>query len=1084
MLVSIVSECHGDAWPRSRAVLDRFLERAGERNWHGRLTQEGLDGLRSELAAVASRNMSVAAFRVEGTKRFLLEWIVGSAEPFGPDGQRSTYGGQSHDRYFTGAQTRPKDFDWLSLVVELAGLWHDVGKANADFQAKLNEGAMRADPVRHEILSCLVFLKLARAIDGKSPGDLSNEDIRAAFEAAMAEPFAFGAQDEHIDIAPADLSFPWRLVSWLVATHHRLPASDAPAANGEGALADLGLFRLSEHRKSGEPAVASLDRRILTERLVAETRRLVNRIRDTETPASLLDWRCATAYGRIALILADREVSRRDHDAGFHHGAKISPNMLLANYSEEDPEHELPRRPKQSLEEHLLKVASAAPVALSDMLDIRNEAAWLDTGGLPSSLRSRSGGRFAWQSESVDLLKNTEIPDGAGFFGQVLAGTGSGKTRACPKILAAAGDRLRYTLCLPLRSLTLQSGEEYRSDLGLGPTEVTTVIGSGAIMELFDERSANKGLPDEHNGSASGTSFGDAYATAISIGDTRSNFLKTHLPSSAGKHLHNDYASASFLATPIVVATIDQLMDVADAKRTSYIIAALRLSSSDLVIDEIDAYDAEDQVAIGRLVYFAGLYGRKVILSSATLTSGHARGLHDAYCAGFRAHAALFGTSPLIYAGFFADAPGVGKVLPCNDAQSFADADTSFRDSLLASIAQARVYRRGLICERTPIGDMDAYFARAFESAVTAHRNHAVTDPRTGKRVTSVLMRFAHISSCVAFAKWLAVNRPAGIDVRRVLYHAGFPLILRDEIEAFLDETFRRKPSDGFFKNKHIRKWLSGSTSQDNIFLLIATSVEEVGRDHDFDAAVIEPTSLHSIIQCAGRVQRHRLVETETPNVFILPTSVRGVTARDTEHFYIRPGPEGKSEVSPDPYRLKRFAESELGTDTVGIINAIPRIFPGSASPMAQLEERKIVDHMRAPSPYSLATYHSAASQAWLSNWHARNMRFRKSAPSIDAWLDPGFPGDLTANPIFYRMDEEQALSEDITCVSAPDDGLALFSLSARDILASRYSERTDTRRRWKRLCRQFLQISFTQPAQGKSLIYSDEYGFHPSIDD
>ncbi|WP_238149481.1 hypothetical protein [Arsenophonus endosymbiont of Aleurodicus floccissimus] len=50
-----------------------------------------------------------------------------------------------------------------------------------------------------------------------------------------------------------------------------------------------------------------------------------------------------------------------------------------------------------------------------------------------------------------------------------------------------------------------------------------------------------------------------------------------------------------------------------------YILPCLRLMSSDFVIDEVDDFIGEDLVAIGRLIHLAGMLGRKVMISSATI---------------------------------------------------------------------------------------------------------------------------------------------------------------------------------------------------------------------------------------------------------------------------------------------------------------------------------------------------------------------------------------------------------------------------------------------------------------------------------
>ena len=57
--------------------------------------------------------------------------------------------------------------------------------------------------------------------------------------------------------------------------------------------------------------------------------------------------------------------------------------------------------------------------------------------------------------------------------------------------------------------------------------------------------------------------------------------------------------------------------------------------SSDLVIDEIDDFDGEDLAAIGRLIHLAGMLGRKVMISSATIPPDLAEGFFHAYSEGW-----------------------------------------------------------------------------------------------------------------------------------------------------------------------------------------------------------------------------------------------------------------------------------------------------------------------------------------------------------------------------------------------------------------------------------------------------------------
>lgn len=75
-----------------------------------------------------------------------------------------------------------------------------------------------------------------------------------------------------------------------------------------------------------------------------------------------------------------------------------------------------------------------------------------------------------------------------------------------------------------------------------------------------------------------------------------------------------------FLYAPVLACTIDHLMAATETKRGGrYILPSLRLMSSNLVIDEIDDFTGDDLIAIGRLIHLAGMLGRKVMISSATI---------------------------------------------------------------------------------------------------------------------------------------------------------------------------------------------------------------------------------------------------------------------------------------------------------------------------------------------------------------------------------------------------------------------------------------------------------------------------------
>lgn len=53
--------------------------------------------------------------------------------------------------------------------------------------------------------------------------------------------------------------------------------------------------------------------------------------------------------------------------------------------------------------------------------------------------------------------------------------------------LSQDGQSLRYVLALGLRTLTLQTGDSYRHDIGLGNDELAILIGSKAVQDLHHQ---------------------------------------------------------------------------------------------------------------------------------------------------------------------------------------------------------------------------------------------------------------------------------------------------------------------------------------------------------------------------------------------------------------------------------------------------------------------------------------------------------------------------------------------------------------------------------------------------------------------
>ena len=198
----------------------------------------------------------------------------------------------------------------------------------------------------------------------------------------------------------------------------------------------------------------------------------------------------------------------------------------------------------------------------------------------------------------------------------------------------------------------------------------------------------------------------------------------------------------------------------------------------------------------------------------------------------------------------------------------------------------------------------EAWFNRIAPETLEMHAHHHSVDVKTGLKVSFGVVRIANIQPCVQLTRFLLdYDWAADTEVRVMAYHSRQVLLLRHEQEKHLDTVLKRKEKPGeqpqAFNNEQIRSHLDSIGSEEPhvknlLFILVATPVEEVGRDHDFDWAVIEPSSYRSIIQLAGRVKRHRDGEVEHPNIGILQYNWRTLKDGDKprEPRFCRPGYE------------------------------------------------------------------------------------------------------------------------------------------------------------------------------------------------
>ncbi|MFA1646158.1 MAG: type I-F CRISPR-associated helicase Cas3f, partial [Enterobacteriaceae bacterium] len=589
--------------------------------------------------------------------------------------------------------------------------------------------------------------------------------------------------------------------------------------------------------------------------------RLAERALKVPDLADAVAGRFVAHTSRLALMLADHYISSLQDVHPPAGGTGLWANTFWGT-----------TRLRQSLEYHTLSVTRAAlligrnlhraPALVPSISDHAGLAVHTDNP------------KFTWQNAAYDAVAGRDSVT-AGFFGVNLASTGCGKTFANSRIMYALNpSRCRFSVALGLRTLTLQTGDALREKLSLTETDLAVAVGGAGVQQLHELRHA--GANNELSGDCYVKYAGELAAPGLQR-------LAAH-----------DAAFSKLLSAPVLVSTIDHLMPASESLRGGRQIAPLlRLLTSDLVLDEPDDFDVDDCHALCRLVNFAGLCGSRVLLSSATIPPGLAMALYDAYRAGRREYAAATGADPAITCGWFDEHTAIVKPL---DRASYFPTLQAFNHERMARLKEKLPIRRGAIIDVNPPSRAASDVIQTVTGVIrgAALRLHADHHQQhsSGKRISVGLVRFANIKPLVAVAREL-MNTPAppGYRFHFCVYHAKHPLLTRSHIEARLDATLTRYDTTAIYDQPEVAAALK-QPEEHHIFIVLATSVAEVGRDWDLDWAIAEPSSMRSLIQLAGRIQRHRQQLSDVPNLLILSRNIRSMMQPERQPAYCKPGYE------------------------------------------------------------------------------------------------------------------------------------------------------------------------------------------------
>ena len=1120
MIVTFISQCEKKAIPRTRRVLDAFADRIGDNTWQTVITEDGLVAVKNLLRKTASKNTAVSCHWIRGRRRSELMWIVGNRNKFNSEGivpVNTTKKSLAQNKW-------ENDWHYLPLIkalVAVSALLHDWGKATVLFQEKLkpqSNNTKKGDPLRHEWISCLLLNALVQ-----SSGDIDSDEawlnllIAQKWDEELLKQTIIKNSDQSkvLDQLPPLA----QLVAWLIVSHHRLPAlKDEQRRRDYADTKKETLTSLFKSIKVDWGYQNKFDEQDYQQRLklcfefeqgllsqsVEWTKqikkwsaRLLQESHTTEQIFADGSWRVILHHARLCLMLGDHYYSSCEADKTWKTSLSLRANT--------DPKT---KQLKQFLDEHLVRVSDNAMRVAQSLSRLADE---MEPAYEEKKKKKKSPQGFEWQDNAVKEIKQfrqkqDNTIEEQGWFIVNMASTGKGKTIANAKIMQALskdGQSLRYVLALGLRTLTLQTGDSYRKDIGLTNDELAVLIGSKVVQELHQQQHHKQNEQYDNPLDEIGSeSLEQLLENELDYSEMpQADFMDVLFPQAQAER------NKAFLYKPVLACTIDHIMSATETKRGGkYILPSLRLSSSDLVIDEVDDFNGQDLIAIARLIHLTAMLGRKVMISSATIPPALAEGFFNVYQQGWRLYCAFKKLKQVQVVGMWVDE--FKSKTQCidltsdNTIQQYKNGHDAFVTIRAKSLAEQVIKHKAYIIECHDLLAQEEqkqleeslqqqYFDRIRQHIEKLHHHHHTVDANTGKKVSFGVVRVANIPPCVALTQFLLnAEWSEKIAPRAMAYHSRQVLLLRSEQERHLDAVLKRKEKQGehpiAFSNEDIRRHLDSTDREHVIFILVATPVEEVGRDHDFDWAIVEPSSYRSIIQLAGRVLRHRYLEKDIaqPNIGLLQYNLKGL--RGAKVAFEKPG----FEINNDKFKLQNKNLNELldisGTEFS--INASPRIKANqplqAIKKLADLEHAVMADALTSYNKVGAKPLNSWLTQKWFLTALPQQFNpFRQSSPNIQlfalwrnhklTFCEKNDFGEYIDRSGFYNIQPVQ--------LNELEQQRLWLNRNYYDILrrlaVAKLQENEDIEEEVEKLSKRYGEIMLPEYDENKKLMYSEQFG-------
>jgi CRISPR-associated helicase cas3 len=906
-------------------------------------------------------------------------------------------------------------FDVLQFICVLASAFHDLGKFNNFFQSKLKKSTPSADPFRHEYVSCKIIEALVN-LNPKWYNDFllnktSTSDIESYFKSQFDNNTIHRIHTEKFSIVE-------KLICYLILSHHRLPTPNitlitdiSSYLNFDNAIQelskdDLGYnntnvsFDLKERQKEcflfsrgiSLIHVDAIDKEF-SRNLITRISQQLNNFNEVKNKLTKLienpqNIHLLLHIARNVLMLADHKFSST---SSININTERNMSICYANTKEQFSENKNKyiKVYNQTLIEHLYGVSKTAEEILQWIPFFKDKMPYTTNKYIQETTDNAS---YYWQQKVCNVIKNERANDKV-FFVCNVASTGKGKTVANAKMMNAISNRLRYNLCVGLTTLVEQTTKSYKQ-IGFNEENLCMCIGADEkedLHKIFDSDDFNKSEYDLDSISSSSDLL---YKQNYMEEEYNQYINEKYFDVLFGK-TKNTNKYSNFLWKPILVCTIDFLMNITQViKGSKHLLPSYRLMSSDLVIDEIDDFSIVDLRAILSLAYMTGMYGKNLIISSATISPYLAKCFQRAHLLGLNSYNLMFGSNYKNQQCIICDENNAVSA----SSNNFDEKIVSFmkkRITFLKSQPIRRKWKIALIPNVTSNADANIFMFNHTikDSIVELHNDNHLIDKTTNKKVSIGCVRINNVNPCVAVTKFLTTQSDDKHDVFVMAYHSRQILLVREVQEDYLQSVLNRKgqPIEGVFDFSLDKRYetmyteIKNSKKENVVFVLVATAVEEVGRDHDFDWCVIEPSSLRSVVQMCGRVHRHREQTQDIThnNVHILQYNVNFLSKPNNKLCFVCPCVESPDNniVLSSKNAIDLFEQEFL--DNISSIQCIDtyKISEDNVTTKFHLEEQWLYKTLLQEcdnNSYAYSFYAYSNTYSYLTGMHQSINKFRK----------------------------------------------------------------------------------------------------------